>query len=475
MKHFNRFIMLVVVALVATATLASCSKDNGMVRPEEEELPDLPIVEGIHKYNAPLYWSLYEYCYDQEQKGKTNIDFTAQQWNEAIAWVATNLKPYGYNMLCTDGFCSMLATDGSVYMTQYGSMKLKDIIAKCKAKGLKLGVYDNPLWIHCDDNTKVPGTNYTVGSLKYNGSETVKDKSTADKWFKWAISEHPGCREFIDGFFKHYHDLGVEYIRMDFMSWYEDGTYRNMGKVGHGYGRSSYARALAYIAESAKKYNIFTSVVMPHLYEDALLEAKYGNMVRIVADTGYGGWNHCSDQDKGKAYSQWPNCMNQFDGFTYWSHIAGKEKVLLDGDFICLNKFKSDDEKEFVISLQLMAGGPVTVADQPSTIKDGDLRFYTNEEMLALNKDRFVGHPKSDKLNTPDSNIWYGQMKDGSYVVGLFNRSSSAASMSVKLADLGISGEMKMRDLWKHADEGTVSAVSATIPAHGCKIVKLTP
>ena len=58
MKHFNRFLMSVVVALVATATLASCSKDNGMVIPEKEELPELPIVDGIHKYNAPLYWSV---------------------------------------------------------------------------------------------------------------------------------------------------------------------------------------------------------------------------------------------------------------------------------------------------------------------------------------------------------------------------------------------------------------------------------
>jgi hypothetical protein len=41
---------------------------------------------------------------------------------------------------------------------------------------------------------------------------------------------------------------------------------------------------------------------MPHLYADAQVESLYGNMIRIVADTGTGGWWHCSAQDKGKSY-----------------------------------------------------------------------------------------------------------------------------------------------------------------------------
>lgn len=434
---------------------------------------DLPVVENIHRYKAPLYWSVYEYCYANEQNHRPN-DITAAHWDEIIDWVAVNLKPYGYDMVCTDGFCAMLSTDGSGYMTQYGSVPLKDIIAKCKAKGLKLGVYDNPLWRHAGGDIKIPGTDYTIESLKYREGDNVLHPQARDTWFHWAVAEHPGAREFIDGFFKHYHDLGVDYIRMDFMSWYEDGTDRGMGIVGKGYGRKSYERALAYIAESAQKYGIFTSIVMPHLYNDAAFEKKYGNMIRIVKDTCFGGWGHLSSLGRGVAYGTWPNCDNQFDGFTYWSHIAGKDKVILDGDFICLNKFDTDAEKEFEISINLMAGGPVTVADQPSTIKPGDLRFYTNREMLALNADRFVGHPLSDELDSPDSRIWYGQMTDGSYVVGLFNRDDAPAVISIDFAALGIEGKWRMRDLWRHADEGKASSLTAQVPAHGCKIVKLT-
>ncbi|MCM1066686.1 MAG: glucan 1,6-alpha-isomaltosidase [Muribaculaceae bacterium] len=467
--------MNILAATLGAALLSACTDEVEMRYPPKFELPELPEVEDIHTVNAPLYWSVYEYCYTQEQSGvaNENMDITPAEWDKIIDWVATELKPYGYDMVCTDGFIPMLAKDSSGYMTHYGSMSLKDLVEKCKAKGLKVGVYDNPLWIHGERETPIEGCDYIFGNLYYNGSTEIMNPTVSNMWFNWVVAENPGAKEYIDGFFKHYKELGIEYIRMDFLSWYEDGKDRNIGVVGHGYGHGSYGRALSYIAEAAKKYGIFTSLVMPHLYNDAELEAKYGNMVRIVADTARGGWWHCSEADRGRSYTTWPNCMNMFDGFTYWSHIAGRGKVILDGDFIRLNTFSTDAEKETVISLQLMAGGPVTVADQYYTIGD-NVKFYQNTEMLALNKDRFVGQPLSDKLNDAANQIWYGQMSDGSHVVGLFNRDDNAKNMEVNFADLGIAGQWKMRDLWRHADEGTGSSISATVAAHGCKIVKLT-
>jgi len=466
---------LLTMVFAAMAAFSSCKDSIEMHYPPKYELPKLPEVGEIHTYKAPLYWSVYEYCIEQSWAGIKNedMDLTSGQWDEIIDMVATKLKPAGYDMVCTDGFIPMLAKDASGYMTHYGSMSIKDLVAKCKAKGLKVGIYDNPLWIHASNETPVEGTDYTFGDLYWNHKTPISNPNTSNQWFNWVVADNPGAREYIDGFFKHFKELGVEYIRIDFLSWYEDGKDRAMGVVGHGYGRETYARALAYIAESAKKYGVFTSLVMPHMFNDAELEARYGNMVRIVADTGAGGWWHCSASDKGKSYANWPNCNNQFDGFTYWSHISGRDKVILDGDFIRLNKFESDAEKEFVISLQLMAGGPVTPSDMPETIGD-NVKFYTNEEMLALNKDRFVGKPLSDKLSDKNNQIWSGSMSDGSYVVGLFNRDDSAVSMTVSFSDLGISGEWNVRDLWRHKDEGKTSSVTATIPAHGCKIVKLT-
>lgn len=115
----------------------------------------------------------------------------------------------------------------------------------------------------------------------------------------------------------------------------------------------------------------------------------------------------------------------------------------------------------------------MTVADLPGSIGE-NLKFYQNQELLQLNKDRFAGKPLSNSLIDSKNQIWYGQMTDGSWVVGIFNRDASQKSFSVKLSELGISGTRKVRDLWLHADEGETDRLDVTLGAHACKIVKLT-
>ena len=156
------------LAVAAVSLFGSCANDVEMNYPPTHKLSNLPVVEGVHDgVKAPLYWSVYEYCMLQNAKGVSNadMDLTSDQWDKIIDYVATNLKPSGYDMICTDGFIPMLAKDESGYMTHYGSQALKDIAAKCKAKGLKLGVYDNPLWIHGPRETKIEGTEYTFNDL----------------------------------------------------------------------------------------------------------------------------------------------------------------------------------------------------------------------------------------------------------------------------------------------------------------------
>lgn len=476
------FTSRLVCALAFVAVLFSaCEKsgEEGKGGPSASSGPDVTADapdHDIHNRKAPLYWTVYEYLWTQEAAGinGNDMDITADHWDKIIEWMATEMLPYGYDMLCTDGFMPMLNKEGALYMTHYGSCSLKDIIAKCKAKGLKLGIYDNPLWIRSPENTVISGTNKTIKDLKYNAlTDKVSKPDAKDTWFTWAVATHEGCREYIDGFFKHYHDLGVEFIRIDFLSWYEDGKDNGMGTVGKGYGRDTYELALKYIYESAKKYDMFVSLVMPHCYNNAEFESAYGHMFRVVRDTWSGGWDHFSEANRGKVRGLWPNCDNQFDGFIHWSKVAGRGKVIMDGDFTRLNTFANDAQKRSVISLQLMAGGPIAIADQYNTIGD-NARFYQNIEMLELNKDRFAGQPLSSSLINNKNRIWYGQMTNGDWVVGLFNRDNSAKSISLDLSEIGLNGEYKMRDLWLHKDEGAASKISVTLPAYDCKIVRLS-
>ena len=358
---------------------------------------------------------------------------------------------------------------------------VKDTVEAAKANDYEVIIIaDHGNADHALNEDGTPNTAHSLNPVPFvyvteNKDAKVEFPGATDIWgFQWVMTDVPGAKEYFDGFFKYYHDMGVDFIRIDFLSWYEKGISRGDDTpVSKGYGRERYARALNYIAENAKKYGMFVSLVMPHNFEDAELEKKYGHMVRIDADTANGGWWHFSESGRGTIYNSWPNSNNMFDGFVYWSHISGRERIILDGDFTRLNTFENDAQKRSVISLQLMAGGPISACDTPDNMGE-NIKFYTNTEMLALNADHFCGKPVSDKLNDSNNQIWYGQMSNGDWIIGMFNRDNAVKSVKVNFWDFGINGEMKIRDIWTHQDEGVASSLSINIPPYDCKIIKLT-
>jgi hypothetical protein len=234
-----------------------------------------------------------------------------------------------------------------------------------------------------------------------------------------------------------------------------------------------YEIALRWMREECDAQGVFLSLVMPHLKKDAEVELKYGHMVRINEDTSEGGWWRFSGNDRGIRKPNWSQFRNPFDGFIYWSKIAGRGKMILDGDFTRLNTFANDEERKTVISLQLMAGGPVAVADCYNSIGNS-LWIYQNEELLALNRDGFVGKPLSGIPSENTKNqIWKGQLSNGDWVVGFFNRENTSQTREINFSsELNLSNG-SVRDLWEHGDLGVKSSLSVSIPPHGCKVYRI--
>lgn len=229
--------------LVFAALLSSCNNNEWDVTSDlsvdatDPTVGLTPLAESDGMDYAPLYWSVYGSLRQQEKEGSFPNIFTMDDWEKASDYVVKNLKPYGYDMLVTDGFASMSGDDG--YMTRYSHVRkdenspeveLKDVVAMLKAKGLKLGVYDSPFWLHyTNPDAIVPGTDtIKVSSLRYNAAldkDVLHPNKNENFW--WVVTSHPGAEQYFEGFFKHYADLGVKFIRMDFLSWYEDGMNYN--------------------------------------------------------------------------------------------------------------------------------------------------------------------------------------------------------------------------------------------------------
>ena len=168
-------------------------------------------------------------------------------------------------------------------------------------------------------------------------------------------------------------------------------------------------------------------------------------------------------------WSQWNNA---FQGFTGFSDVSGPGQLILDGDPLIMRSFANAAERQSAINLFVMAGAAIAIADQYNTIGE-NAAFYTNEEILEVRQAGLVGKPVY--LNSHvydwdqtsrDSQRWVGQLPDGSWVVGLFNRADTGAPITQTLdfaSILGLTEPAMVRDLWAHQDMGSMTSWSATL------------
>jgi hypothetical protein len=424
-------------------------------------------------FKAPLYWSVYEHHIVKEYAGIHDNYIPEAELMKNVDWVDQNLRELGYTMICLDGWGDDSRYNEYGYRTTHSSKWEHDYAwwsQHLQGRGMQLGMYGNPLWViktAAEAGVKIKGTNIPLKNI------TNYDENAT--WFTWVQVNQPGAEEYVKGYVQHFADMGIKYFRVDFLSWFEDGTDQNMGRVGANRPKEDYETALRWMKEACDANGMFLSLVMPHLKNDAELEQKYGHMIRINDDVSIGTWEWFSNRNRGKrTIDQWSQYDTAFDGYIYWSKIAGRNKMILDGDFIRINTYANNEEKKSVISLHTLAGGPISIADQPHTIGQ-DLWLYQNKELLALNQDGFVAQPLTNDPTQTNSQIWKGQTSNGEWIVGLFNRENTAQNRTIDFSSLGIVGNAKVRDLWKHENIGTMNSFSASVPAHGCVVLKVVP
>ncbi len=420
-----------------------------------------------HAHKAPRYWTPYEYNFN------TDKSMPESEWKKNIDWVADNLKGYGFTMVSTDGWMNETdAYDADGYLDRHSLDWEHDYgywAEYLRSKGMALGVYANPLWVPSGAaaaGIRIKGTDIPVESIVNRGEYRNKHN------YLWVQLDRPGAEEWVRGYVDHYAEMGVVYLRVDFMSWYEDGYDKGFGQVGPDRPDWMYPTALRWIREQCDRHGMIFSLVMPHLYDDAAVEKNYAHMIRIGNDTGEGTWHMFSERDRGIHHGHWSQYANPFDGFIYFSRVSGRGKVMLDGDFIRLNMLDSDDECRSVVTLNVVAGGPVAVADLYSSVGTR-LKFYRNRELLALMDDGFVGKPLSDDPLDEDSQIWYGEMSGGDVVVAVFNRGQEARNFIINTSEFCTFTPESVRDIWEHEDVDVQEQYTLSVPPRGCIVYRM--
>jgi alpha-galactosidase len=138
------------------------------------------------------------------------------------------------------------------------------------------------------------------------------------------------------------------------------------------------------------------------------------------------------------------------------------------------NGAMSETEYKTHMSLWCMLAAPLLAGNDLRSMSPEILAILTNREVIAVNQDK-LGKQGKQVWKSGDQEAWTRSLSAGAQAVAIFNRATEPAKITVKWADLGISGKWKMRDLWLHQNiEWPGAEYSVTVPGHGVMMLRLS-
>jgi alpha-galactosidase len=135
----------------------------------------------------------------------------------------------------------------------------------------------------------------------------------------------------------------------------------------------------------------------------------------------------------------------------------------------------SPNEQYTHISLWSLLASPLLIGCDMTQLDEFTLSLLTNDEVIEVNQDP-LGRQANRVALDGQLEVWAKDMEDGSKAVGLFNRGSREATVTLNWSDLGIEGKQVVRDLWRQQDLGEFTEkFDATVGRHGVVLVRVIP
>ena len=133
------------------------------------------------------------------------------------------------------------------------------------------------------------------------------------------------------------------------------------------------------------------------------------------------------------------------------------------------------DEQYSYMSLWSLMAAPLIFSGDIGKLDAFTLNVLCNAEVIAVDQDP-LGKQAKVLRQTPDEYVLVKELEDGSKAVGLFNLSIAPRKISVARNDLGISGNQRIRDLWRQKEIGSFDQTfEIEVPKHGVMLVCVRP
>jgi Alpha galactosidase A/Alpha galactosidase C-terminal beta sandwich domain/Carbohydrate binding module (family 6) len=380
--------------------------------------------------------------------------------------LASKLKAYGYSYVNIDAGWSR-NYDWTPNFDQYGRELASDrfpdgmkyVADYIHARGLKAGIYmavglakeayrngTTPIW-------NAPGC--TTADIVY------ADLRTTNGWdssYKIDFSK-PCAQQYIDSQAQLLADWGFDFLKIDGVG---PGSFRG----GDNYNNiPDIAAWQAAIAKTGRPIHLELSWSLDRNY--AASWKQYSNGWRIDTDVEC----YCN------TLVTWNNSVKiRWDDVPAWTPWAGPGGWN-DLDSLDVGNGQMDglsqDERQSYMTLWAISAAPLFTGDDLTKLDTYGLSLLTNTEVISVDQQ---GIPARPVTPSGPAQVWGMKNADGSYTVALFNLGSLPAQVTAHWSSFGFGGAAAVRDLWQHKDIGVYDgAVSATLPAHGSRLLRVTP
>jgi alpha-galactosidase len=190
----------------------------------------------------------------------------------------------------------------------------------------------------------------------------------------------------------------------------------------------------------------------------------------------------------GDFWDRWKDLNQQFDILAEWHGVAGRGHFP-DADMIPLGHIGikctiagrdrqtrlTRDEQRTLISLWSLESSPLILGANLPDMDAWTNSLLTNDEVISVDQDVlcFAAERVSQRGGVE---TWVKELKDGSRVIGIFNRGDVGTVATLDWADVGLKEKQLLRNLWLHEDVGDADKrFVCLVPPHGVCLLRARP
>jgi hypothetical protein len=421
----------------------------------------------------PMGWNSYDAFGDSVTEAEVLAN---------AAWLKEHLQPLGWDTVVVDFRWYDRLADGlrvqnpeGVTIDAFGrcvpptnrfpsaanDAGFKPLAEKIHALGLKFGIH-----IMRGIPRMAVAANLPIDGSKFTAAQAVLPEGDTNRTCVWnrdmfgVDATTPAGKAWYASIAKQYAEWGVDYIKCDDIANLQRGKFYAAPEVeALSIGlRDSGRSVVLSLSPGAAPVNC-----APHL-------KRFANLWRISGDF----WDN------------WRALNRNFDLFAAWLPDAAPGHWP-DGDMIPLahvcqrncdvrperwTRF-TRDEQLTLMSLWALAPSPLMLG---MNLPDNDawtIALLTNPEVLELNQDS-AGRAARRMTGPPvPAETWMKELTDGSFAIGLFNRTEQPVKVQFPWRHLGFLSAPEVRDLWLRQDAGRQENFVAELPPHGCVLLQV--